>query len=535
MAVPTPAARGSHALLANLCLALTLLVVTPSGPTAALSPVKGFGLIDKLLSPGDDEASHDARQKAARKLARSGDASFLAPLTDALFFTPAASRGPLLEALRALSGEDPGTGYYDWVELVGRRTDLSPPPGYRAWKAELLSRIDPRYDGIVGRGAMRIRPEEIVWGGVRLDGIPALSDPPRVAAAEAVAAETFEDDERVFGLCVDGECHAYPLRYLSWHELVNDVVGGRPIAVSFCTLCGSGVAFSAETADHRRRLFGTSGLLYRSNKLMFDSKTLTLWSNLTGEAVLGPLAGAPGEATARLTILPVAVATWGGWRRAHPQTTVTVLDDRFGARWKFRYEPGAADRARRGVSFPVWRQSDALAPDAEIYAVRLEGDEGTEAGRPAVKAYPVEQMLEQGVVNDRVGSTEVVVVGDRADGAVRAYRRDGRTFRRSEDDPPGQTLSDDRGGRWRIEEDRLVPIAEAQEGAADGARATETVAPLPRLPGHRALWFGWYGVYPDAEVFGVPSPESYRPSGARPGTSSPVARSPGAWGRAPRR
>ena len=502
--VRPPRARGSHTLPASLILGLAALVLAPTAPAAALSPAKGFDLIDQLIAPGADGASDAAREKAARRLARSDDASFVAPLTDALFFTPAASRGPLLDALRTLAGEDAGTGYYDWVELVGRRSDLAPPAGYREWKATLLSRIDSRYRGVVGGdGAIRIRPEEIVWGGVRLDGIPALTDPPRLDAGQAAQQAGLRDDERVFGLCVDGECHAYPLRYLSWHELVNDVVGGRPIAVSFCTLCGSGVAYSAETADHRRRLFGTSGLLYRSNKLMFDRRTLTLWSNITGEAVLGPLAGAPGEATARLTFLPVAVATWGGWRREHPESTVTVLDDRFGARWTFRYEPGAADRARRGVSFPVWRRSDALAPDAEIYAVRLEGGEETAGAGRAVKAYPVEQVLELGVVNDQVGSTEVVVVGDRADGAVRAYRRDGRTFRRTEDGPPGRTLSDDRGDRWRIEEDRLVPIAEAEDGTTDGARAT---APLPRLPGHRALWLGWYSIYPDAEVFGAPLP-----------------------------
>jgi len=479
------------------CLGLAGLVLAPAAPAAALSPAKGLRLVRTLTGAGD--RSEAARERAARKLARSGDPSFVAPLTDALFFTPTESRGPLLTTLRTLSGEDPGAGYYDWVKLVGRRTDLSPPPGYRTWKAELLAKIDPRFKGVLdGDGPARIRPEEIVWGGVRLDGIPALTDPPRVSAEEAVEDGTFQDDERVFGLCVDGACHAYPLRYLSWHELVNDVVGGRPIAVSFCTLCGSGVALSAETPDHDRRLFGTSGLLLRSNKLMFDRKTLTLWSNITGEAVLGPLAGPPGEATRRLRFLPVVVATWAGWYAQHPQTTVTVLDSQTDPRWSFRYEPGAADRARQGVSFPVWRQSDALAPDTEIYAVRL--GEGTEAGAAraaaeTIKAYPVQQTLELGVINDRIGSTDVVVVGDPADGAVRAYRRDGRTFRRDGDG----RLRDEQDRPWRLEEARLVP-------AEDGP------SPLPRLPGHRALWFGWYGFYPDAAV--------YRPEGGDPAAGS---------------
>ena len=508
---------GAALLLAG-CFGLIPLLST-AAPAGALAPAKGFALIDRMLAPGDrgGDGGRAAREKAAGKLARSGDGSFVAPLTDALFFTPAEARGPLLDTLRTLSGEDVGTGFYDWVELVGRRSDLSPPAGYRRWKAKLFSRIDPRYLGVIDSdGAIRIRPEEIVWGGVRLDGIPALSDPPRMAAEAATKEAGLQDDERVFGLCIGDACHAYPLRYLSWHELVNDVVGGRPIAVSFCTLCGSGVAYAAETADHRRRLFGTSGLLYRSNKLMFDHKTRTLWSNITGEAVVGPLAGPPGEPTARLELLPVVVATWGGWRAEHPGTTVTILDPRRDPRWSFRYEPGAADRARRGVSFPVWRHSDALPADAEIYALRLE-DGG------AVKAYPVERVLALGVINDRVGSTDVVLVGSATDGAVRAYRRDGRSFRRDDPSPEGSesaapkrdedgTLIDQDGGRWRIEETRLVPLphqaeVEDQKDAESGDSISSTGAsPLPRLPGHRALWFGWYGFYPDAALYGTDRP-----------------------------
>jgi len=486
--------------LTGLLGGLALSVLCPP-PAAALAPEKGYRLIRTLIGP--ERGDGDARERAAEKLARSGDASFLAPLTDALFFTPAESRGPLLGVLRTLAGEDAGKGYYDWVKLVGRRTDAAPPAGYREWKAGLLSRIDSRYRSIVGgRGAARIRPEEIVWGGVRLDGIPALTDPPRVAAAQAVENGTLRDDERVFGLCVEGACHAYPLRYLSWHELVNDVVGGRPVAVSFCTLCGSGVAFSAETAGHERRFFGTSGLLYRSNKLMFDKKTLTLWSNITGEAVLGALAAPPGEPTARLHLLPVVVTSWGAWRAEHPETTVTVLDDRFGARWHFRYQPGAADRARRGVSFPVWRRSAALAPDAEIYAVHLE--EGN--GPVQVKAYPVERVLSLRVINDRLGGTDLVILGDPRGGAVRVYRRDGRTFHRAEDG----NLEDERGQRWRVEEERLAPIpaGNGENGAGQRAGAAPAAGPRPlaRVPGHRALWFGWYAFYPEAAVYGVDPP-----------------------------
>lgn len=244
--------------------------------------------------------------------------------------------------------------------------------------------------------------------------------------------------------------------------------------------------YSGSTPKGDRRLFGTSGLLFRSNKLMYDRDTYTLWSNLTGEAVVGRLA----DGENRLEFLPVVRSTWGDWKAKHPDTTVTVLDDAFGARWRFRYQPGAADRARAGVSFPIWQKSDALPPGEEVYAVRL--DERS-------KAYPVEQVLARGVVNDRLGETPVVVLGDRSSGGVRVYRRGDRVFHREDREGGHGTLTDDRGLRWRLEESRLVPLARpAGDEALPG--------PLERLPGHRALWFAWYGFYPDTEVFGVEPP-----------------------------
>jgi len=107
---------------------------------AALAPDKGYDLIGTAMS-----GSEPARQTAARRLAESGDRAFVPALVDALFFLHADEREPLLGALRKLTGEDPGTKYHDWVELVGRRGDLQPAPGYLAWKGSLFGRIDPRY------------------------------------------------------------------------------------------------------------------------------------------------------------------------------------------------------------------------------------------------------------------------------------------------------------------------------------------------------------------------------------------------------
>ena len=265
-------------------------------------------------------------------------------LVDAYFFLPRGQRAEALGVLAALTGERPGERYHDWVELVGRRRDLRPQAGVPDFKGELLARIDPRFKTLLYDGApARIRPEEIVFGGVPVEGIPALDRPAHIPAA---AASYLSDSERVFGVSVQGEARAYPLRILDWHEMVNDVLGGEPVTLSYCTLCGSGVLYATRGAAGEAYTFGTSGLLYRSNKLMMDRQTRTLWGNLTGEPVLGRLAAGP----ARLTLLPVVVTTWKEWRTRHPATTVLALDPEMERRWGYqlpaRRRQAAAGRRR---------------------------------------------------------------------------------------------------------------------------------------------------------------------------------------------
>jgi hypothetical protein len=450
---------------------LLLLLALPGASAlsaAELSSEEGYGLLRRFLSGSAGE-----RRAAARALIEARDLSLVPGLVDTYFFLRKDQRAEALSALAALTGEKRGDRYFDWVELVGRREDLAPKPGYLAYKAELFSRIDPRYPQVLYEGApSRIRPEEIVFGGVPLEGIPALDQPAHVPAAEA---RYLADSERVFGVSVGGEQRAYPLRILDWHEMLNDVVGGRPVTLSYCTLCGSGVLYDTRTPAGQAYTFGTSGLLYRSNKLMVDRQTLTLWNNLTGEPAVGRLARSP----VRLPVLPLTVTTWKEWRARHPGTTVLALDKEMERRWGFSYVPGAADRRRAGVSFPVWLKSAALDPKAEVYAVRL--------GEKA-KAYPVERVLRERVVNDRLGDEPLVVVADPESGSVRVYRRGGRTF--SPGTRPGE-LVDGEGGRWSVGEDALTRVA----GEA---------APLERLPGHQAFWFGWYSFFPGAELYGAP-------------------------------
>ncbi|HEX4952530.1 MAG TPA: DUF3179 domain-containing protein [Thermoanaerobaculia bacterium] len=434
-----------------------------ASPAGAVPP--GYEPLERLVS-----VDGEVRREAAREIVAGGDRSLIPGIVDAVFFVKRLERLDLYTALEGLTGEKLPRSFYDWVEWVGAHPEIKPKEGYPEWKLSLLQRIDRRFAAFLYRGApMRVRLEEVVWGGVKVDGIPSLDDPAVLPAAEA---RGMRDDEAVFGVSLGGAQRAYPVRILSWHEMTNDVVGGEPIALSYCTLCGSAILYGTRTPKGSPYRFGTSGLLYRSNKLMFDRSSYTLWSNITGEPVIGRLA----NSSVRLPMLPVTRTTWKEWRERFPDTTVVSLEQEAGKRAGYEYLPGAADRARRDVKFPVWQKSNALPRDEEVFALRIGS---------ATKAYPLAALYAEKLVQDRLGETDLLLLADPSSGAVRAYDRSGKTFAVG---PTSREVKDDSGARWKVEEEGLV-------------RVDDPTVRLPRVAGHIAFWFGWYGFYPETEIY----------------------------------
>ncbi len=216
--------------------------------------------------------------------------------------------------------------------------------------------------------------DQILRGGPARDGIPALDDPRIVAAADA----PWRDAERVVGVVLEGEARAYPLSILVWHELVNDRLGGRPILVSYCPLCGTALVFDRRIDGSEGR-FGVSGLLYRSDLLMFDRESESLWSQIGAEAVTGAKIGR------RLTLLRATLERWGSWKRTHPETT--VLSKRTGHRRPYERSPyGDYDRSRR-LYFPA-PQDPRYHPKMPTVGVR--SSSGT------ARAYPKEEVVRAG-------------------------------------------------------------------------------------------------------------------------------------------
>ena len=174
--------------------------------------------------------------EALDEVRRNGDVSLVAALVESMRFQATANaREATADVLRALTGEAyGGEDWKEWMEWLGRHSAEYPPPsGYLDWKINLLSEISPRFRRFLGparEGAIAVDPTELVWGGVLPDGIPDIRNPIMLAADEA---DFLAADERVFGVAINGDARAYPLRIANAHEMVNDMVGGEPIALSW--------------------------------------------------------------------------------------------------------------------------------------------------------------------------------------------------------------------------------------------------------------------------------------------------------------
>lgn len=159
---------------------------------------------------------------------------------------------------------------------------------------------------------------EVIPGGPPRDGIPALSDPRFIAAATETR---LADREPVMALALPGQpARAYPIRYLMWHEIVNDVIGGVPVLVTFCPLCNTGMVFDPRL-DGRTLTFGVSGLLRHSDMIMYDRQTESWWQQALGQGIVGTHAGR------RLRQLPALMQGWGTFRAANPDGLVMAEPD----------------------------------------------------------------------------------------------------------------------------------------------------------------------------------------------------------------
>lgn len=348
-----------------------------------------------------------------------------------------------------------------------------PHPDYGFFKGAWYAQIDPEFERFFPADTRAtIRLDEIDWGGVGINGIPRLVYPAHLGVD---AASYLDDDDVIFGIAVGEETRAYPKRILAYHEMALDRLGDTELTIVYCTLCGTVIPYDS-VVDGRRLVFGTSGLLYRSNKLMFDEGTRSLWNTFEGVPVVGSLVGSG----VRLTHRSVVTTTWGEWRRTHPRTTVLSLDTGF----ERDYSEGAAYSdyfSHDNLWFAVPKRDDRLKNKDEVLVMLLEDAGGTR--HPL--AVAVEFLEARAVHMERHAGRDLTIVTS-GNGANRVYDAGSTTFVRVVDDDALMVI-DATGERWRVTEDALVHTTDATRRAS-------------RVAAQRAFWFGWYAQFPETRL-----------------------------------
>lgn len=247
--------------------------------------------------------------------------------------------------------------------------DIPAPPDYLRMKRAIFTSLVPGWDKIFVEGDIDWRL--VSWGGVLIDDrkydatdeecncIPAADNPEVSKASEAT---WLKDEDIVFGLQVNGEFRAYPRRIMEVREMVNDTLGGRHLGIPYCTLCGSAQAYFTDQLPDgvERPVLRTSGLLIRSNKVMYDVNTYSVFDTFLGKAVTGPLA----EKMIQLKQASVVTTDWGTWKTAHPETTVLVEALALGRDFDFRNT-----RDANGPIFPVGDVDPRLPVHEDIIGV----------------------------------------------------------------------------------------------------------------------------------------------------------------------
>ncbi|MCZ6761062.1 MAG: DUF3179 domain-containing protein [Gemmatimonadetes bacterium] len=326
---------------------------------------------------------------------------------------------------------------------------------------------------------------EIVSAGPPKDGIPAIDRPMFVSVEEA---DRWLDDREPLALVAIGDhVKAYPLQILIWHEIVNDVVGGVPVVVTFCPLCNTTLAFDRRF-NGRILDFGTTGRLRHSDLVMYDRQTESWWQQATGEGIVGEFAGE------RLTFISAPVVDWGTIKQSEPDAQ--ILSRQTGYRRDYGDNPYRGYDALTGSPISRFfraRLDRRLSAMERVVAVSI-GDEDV--------AYPFLALEDSRVVNDVAGGIEIVVFWAPGTASALDTRRISRgrdvgstgVFRRQFGErlltftSAGDGVFRDRqtGSLWNV-------LGRATAGPLTGQR-------LDAVPHGNHFWFAWAAFRPDTRV-----------------------------------
>ena len=328
---------------------------------------------------------------------------------------------------------------------------------------------------------------EFTSGGPPKDGIRALDEPKFESIAEG--DEVVVDREPVIALELNGDARAYPLGILTRHEIANDVVGGVPVAVTFCPLCNSAIVYEREL-DGVVYDFGVSGFLRNSDLVMFDRQTDSWWQQFTGEALVGVLTGA------LLEVVPSSTVSWEDFKATYPEGRVLSRDTGFGFDYGFNpyvnYDSVETPFLFRGEF------DDRLSPIERVVAVELNGE---------AVAYPFSLLEEQRVVHDTVGGESIVVflqpgTASALAGQKIAEARDVGASGVFVPEASGRSLTFRAGGDGFVDEE-TGSLWNVLGKAVEGTLSGEELEPI--VHGDH-FWFAWAAFNPETRVFGEAQP-----------------------------
>lgn len=285
----------------------------------------------------------------------------------------------------------------------------------------------------------------------------------------AKEADYLQNSNIVFGLEINGDVRAYPKRIMAWHEMFVDNVGDTPVAGVYCTLCGSMILYKTEVNGVNHEI-GTSGFLYRSNKLMYDKATQSLWNTFWGEPVIGKLVGEG----IKLERVSIVTSTWGEWKKRHPNTKVLSIDTGY----RRDYKEGVAYMeyfATDDLMFSVPKLDKRLKNKDEVLGLIF-----SESPNMPL-AISSDFLSKDPVYQSKLGSKDFVVLTDKS-GASRVYESKGTRFKSWDQ---SNSVTDNSGSLWTLSESKL----ESRNGDV-----------LYRLPSHKAFWFGWFSAYSNTKL-----------------------------------
>ena len=295
------------------------------------------------------------------------------------------------------------------------------------------------------------------------------------AASNAADGWLFPMD-RVIGIEIDGQAYAYPVKTLTFREIVNDTLGGQPLLVSYCPLCASGVVYQ-RTLDGRPLVFGNTSGLYNNDMVMVDHQTGSFWHQVTGEAIAGEVAGA------QLEPMPAMTVRFGEWTALHPDGLVLANSKDQARRALDPTEQIQASVNRGSFFFPIDEKStsdERLDLGALVVVIKLAGQ---------WRAYPL-QTGPAWALNDLAAGVPVAVLGAGDSAGVFVAEVDGRrlTFTGNQGAPGGQSKFSDAetGSTWDL-------AGRAVAGALKGQR-------LQAIPSRRSFWFAVAGGIPGIEL-----------------------------------